>query len=282
MKALIAGLVYTVAVILGGVTLSWLLLPYIDFPNDKILSRSILLVAGLGLIPLWRYLGLSTAKIGFGPIRGQRLGSWYILALFLQIPPMLFFLWVGFRLIDPDLEMQWSFVSHVGLFAVAGALAALLEETLFRGVLLSSLQANLGFVWSAGVSSLAYAAVHFLSMDAALPEENWMAGLYYVGAAFANLHTISADWSSFICLFILGMLFCLVRRYFSLWVCIILHAAWIFGLRLYKEFTVRDMGNAFQSWTGQYDHFTGNLLSVWLLGIIGGYWLFRFYQQRLQ
>jgi membrane protease YdiL (CAAX protease family) len=73
-------------------------------------------------------------------------------------------------------------------------------------------------------------------------------------------------WDSFLSLFLLGVGFCWVRRRTgSLWWCIGLHAAFVTGIRILKELSIRDEVNPYKVLVGTYDHFVGDLTTVWLL-----------------
>lgn len=119
---------------------------------------------------------------------------------------------------------------------------------------------------SAVVASVIYAGVHFLDGEGSVPEQvTWYSGYEIVLSAFSPLLDPASYWDGFVALFLLGMLFCLVREKLSLWWCIGLHAAFVFAIRMFKELTVRDGYSAYQVWVSSYDNFVGHLVSIWLI-----------------
>ena len=266
-----AALIYLVGVVLLGVNFAWLVHGLLPFPYERVLSRSILLFAAIGLIPLWRHLDLSIDKIGLRPFDKSVLMPAYLVGVGIMLPVLLFFSIVGFRVGNTEVDFAgfdwWRFV--VVAFTSAW-LVGVFEEALFRGVFFSKLRNRYSFAVAAGVSSLVYAGVHFLRGpdDLVIDNVTWYTGYMMVGAAFSGVGDLPSIWDSALSLFLLGLVFCVVRQRYGLWACIALHSAWVFTLRAFKEVTVRDIVNPYASWTGSYDHFTGNLVTAWLLFIL--------------
>lgn len=274
MPGLALAIIYLGSAIFLGIWLAWLLFVVTDYPYTKLLSRSILFFAALGLVPMWRYLGLSWVEIGMAPMSNKRPSGWlrylsvpYALALVFVIPVMFFFLVVGFRVVDPDFVFfDASFFGMLLVLFLSAALVALFEEVLFRGVMFTALRRSTSFAATALITAAVYALVHFLEpADISITEVSWLTGFLRVGDAFSGLQVVPEQWDAVLCLFLLGILFAWVRERFDLWSCIALHAAWVFALRFYKELTVRDIVNVYRPWVGEYDNFTGNLVSFWLV-----------------
>ena len=201
----------------------------------------------------------------------QRSGllSTYLVGLALLLPLVLFFYRVGFRVGDRTvvfISTEWA--AFIGLAFVSAWLVGVFEETLFRGVFFQSLRKKWSFWTATSVTSFVYAAVHFIGGEVVEPAQvAWYSGFVMVAEAFSQFEQPVQIWDSFVSLFLLGVLFCHLREKFGLWHCIALHSAWVFGIRVFKEMTVRDIVNPFAGWVGTYDHFVGNLVSVWLLFI---------------
>lgn len=260
---------YLLAVALLGSVLGWTLAQFLDYPFIKVLSRSMLLVAALGLVPLWRLSGLSARGIGLdrAQLQGrvsQQFAIPFLAGLLVVAPVMLFFSVVGFRVWDTTTVIDGAFLLRMLGFLASACLVGLFEETLFRGVFFSAVRARAPFLYAACLSSIFYAAVHFLTPEQGAETVSIGAGLMLVVEAFAGLFGRSL-WDAWLALFLLGVLFCWVREHVSLWACMALHAAWVFALRLYKEVTVRDIVNPYREWVSDYDHFVGELVIVWLV-----------------
>ena len=266
MKVALRVFAYLLGTILTGSVLAWLLHDAIDVAYGKVLSRSVLLFAALGLIPLWRGLQLSATEIQLKPWRRQQFIGSYLAGIILVAPLMLCFLVTGFRVLDPDF-LPWSlaFARTLTLALFGSVLVALFEECLFRGVGFTALRRQRSFATAAGVTSLFYAASHFLQQEIQTPTSiQWWSGAVVTYEALAGVSEMVNDWDSALCLFLLGWVLCVVRERLSLWVCIGLHAAWVLAIRVYKELTVRDVVNPYRDMVGDYDHFVGLAAAVWL------------------
>ena len=278
-------LVYLAVTIVGGVSFAWLIHDWLPFTYERILSRSVLLFAAVGLIPLWRKLSLNAAEIGLAPINRQIVIPGYLLGLLLLGPLILFFTVTGFRVSNTAIDFAaWDWWRFLIIAFVSAWLVGVFEETLFRGVFFGRLRQSRSFGVAAVVSSLVYASVHFVRAPDDVVHEsiNFVTGFVMVSQAFSGLTVLSDIWDSFLALFLLGILFCVIRQRFGLWACIALHSAWVFGIRTFKELTVRDVVNPFAGWVGSYDHFVGNLVTAWLLFIFVVLALRQQYQTQLR
>ena len=265
-----ASLYLTGAVLLGSL-LAWATHDWMPVAYETVLSRSILLFAAIGLWLLWRWLGYSPADIGLDNFAQTHLLVSFAEGLLLILPIVIFFWAVGFRVRIPEEQfVLLNLGSTVPLFLASGALVALFEESLFRGVLFTAFNDRFGVLFAVVGSSVAYAAVHFLAVDATEISPSWYSGFTYLFASVAGLAEPIAYWDSFVSLFLLGVLLCLIRRQFGLFACMGLHAAWVFVIRLQSEISDRDIVNPYAGLVGQYDNFTGHLVSVWLLLLVFG------------
>ena len=265
--------VYLFGAMVAASLLAWVLSPWLqgsfDLQYEKILSRAVLLFCALGLVPLWRLAGLDAKQIDLLPAAPRSAVIAMLPGALLVVVPMAFFLIVEFRVWDDRVAI--ASVAFAGMLAgLAGSslLVALFEEVLFRGLLFSAFRRHSGYLFSALAVSGLYAAVHFLGRAADLPAPDhvaWYTGIVVVVHAFANLGGELSQWDSFLSLFLLGLLFAWVREQHGLWVCIGLHAAFVFMIRLFKELTVRDVVNPYAATTGSYDNFVGHAVSVWLI-----------------
>ncbi len=271
MNGYVRGMVL-VAVYLGGAVtaasvLAWLLDGMLDYAYAKIMSRSLLLFAAIGLIPMWRAANLNTATIGLRPFNLRHLLLSYPVGIVLVLPLMLVFMVTGYRVVDDRVVyLSVEFLQLCAVALLSGVLVGIFEETLFRGVFFSALRRSSSFVWAATFVSLLYAGVHFLrSEGGGVLDPAWYSGYTLVLQAFAGFSEPGQWWDSFIALFLLGVLFCWIREHLTLWWCIGLHAAWVFAIRLFKELTVRDVANPYDVLVGSYDNFVGILVALWLI-----------------
>ena len=169
-----------------------------------------------------------------------------------------------------DAKANTSLLSMATVVAKAlltGALVGLVEETIFRGALFAGLNKQSNRLIAMMVTSLLYSAVHFLKYRA-VPEEiaiGWLTGVQIFPAAlfrFSNPVTID----SFITLFILGLLFAMVRiRSNSLISCIGLHAGIVATLKIFNYLTNYQGGSQYDYLVNKIDHQFGYLASAILL-----------------
>ncbi len=270
-RVLLVSATYLFLCALGGAILAWLLAPWVEIPFMKLLTRSVLLFAALGLVPLWRLGGLTVTETGLRPDnrrafwRACRVG--FLAGIAVILPIAVFFYVVGFRHPDPAVQvLSWSFAGLLAWLLVSAWLVAVFEEVLFRGVLYTWLRRYTPFLAAAGVSSALYASFHFLDpAEIEVAPAAWYTGLAHIADAFGGLAQLATQWDAWFALFLLGGLLCWVRQELGLWWAIALHASWVFVIRTYKELTVRDIFNRFQPWSGDFDNFTGGLVAGWLL-----------------
>ena len=255
---------------LAGATIAYPLWLATDLPWDKVLSRSVLLCAGLLLWPLLRFLGIDRRTVFGTRWRLMDFAGYWLVGLVLILPPALLFLGVGFRVLDPHWHAKPDDLARAVLGGlVGGLLAALLEEAVFRGVLLATLVRSMRPALAVAASAVLYAGMHFLRTDFAVESPDFAAGFVAVASSLEPLLHPALWWDSFFGLFALGVLLALVRlRTASLLPCIALHAAWIFFLRIYKELAGRDVTSPWSWLVGGHDNFTGLVVAVWLLVLI--------------
>ncbi|MGE9270007.1 MAG: CPBP family intramembrane glutamic endopeptidase [Verrucomicrobiales bacterium] len=126
--------------------------------------------------------------------------------------------------------------------AVSSAIiVSVLEELLFRGVLLGIFLRAMRPSFAIVSVSLLFAAVHFLeSPPGAIIEEpeSWGAGFVFLGHILSRFADPLTMVSRFLMLVILGGVLALARwRTASLWLPIGLHAGWVLGYVIFKSAT---------------------------------------------
>ena len=269
MKALFGFFAYLFLACVCGSLLGFGLSLFVDYPYPKLMSRSVLLFAALGLIPLWRYFGLTKEAVGLTPMPSLKHFCWWFGIGLLVILPLMWFFWmIGFRVLDPRLGgFGITTLSTAAWLLFSAMLVALFEETLFRGVIYGALRRAYQFTLASAVVSFCYASVHFLEVDHIPVAPTWWTGIVMTFSAFAGMFQVGS-WDSWLSLFLLGWIFCLVRERISLWAAIALHAAFVFALRGYKELTVRDVVHPFRELVGDYDNFLGIIALGWMLFLL--------------
>jgi len=270
MKGLSVACLYLLTAVLLGSTLAATLQEFLSYPFDRVLTRSVLLVLLILLIPLWKMVSKETSGLIFGDFSFRQFSQSFLIGLFILAIPVVVLLLLEVRLVVLDLEI--SFLSILGILLVGIVLAFLIglfEEILFRGFLYGSLKKRVGGLTAALVSSALYSSVHFLKPTGELELPiNWLAGFIYLEQSMGNMTLLHQDWDARLSLMILGCFFCLVRERFNLFCCIGLHAAFVVGIAISRQLTTVNLDSQFLGLISSYNEIIGQLVSFWLLLLV--------------
>lgn len=243
-----------------------------EMPFHKIISRTTPLIGLLCSILYLRFNGLMSReglawRSGYytkKQLFARGFASGVLILLLLDGCLLL----LGIYQFDTGVDTSATTLASIVVKAMlTGALVGLVEETIFRGALFGGLNKQSNVAVAMLVTSLLYAAVHFLKYRA-LPadvEIGWFTGVEQIPVAlfrFSNPVTID----SFITLFILGFLFALVRvRSKSIIPCIGLHAGIVATLKIFNYLTNYTSGTQYDFLVNKIDHQFGYLASGLLL-----------------
>lgn len=197
------------------------------FPFHRFFSRTAQIAVIVLGIPLAWWLGIRRLS-DFGLVRNQRavgdIVSGIVMALVVAVG-LLALLWAEGFMKPRDNP------AVTGLVRIAGtaAVVSIIEEFLFRGVLLGLTVRALGNAAGALLVSFVFAAVHFLRPSkAATGEVTWASGFGQVAAVFQQLPEPVILGCGLLTLFAAGLLLAWVTlRTRSLWLAIGIHAGWI-------------------------------------------------------
>jgi len=221
-------LVYLAAVFLGGAILApWLYFAFHPVlprqPFHRFLDRSLLGLALVGLWPLLRSLGMkSWRELGLVNLKSR--GPDFAIGIFIGSLTILAALAVtmiaGVRL------PQFHF-DKLANATVAAAIVSFLEELLFRGALFGLLRRTFDWRLAALLSSLIYAAGHFLHKADLAGQITWLSGLQLLPAMFQDFTV-----ARFINLTLVGCSLAVAyQRTGALYCSMALHGAWIFWIQ---------------------------------------------------
>ena len=270
MRGLSVACLYLLTAVLLGSTLAATLQEFLSYPFDRVLTRSVLLVLLILLIPLWKMVSKETSGLIFGDFSFRQFLQSFLIGLFILAIPVVVLLLLEVRLVVLDLQI--SFISILGILLVGIVLACLIglfEEILFRGFLYGALKKRVGGLTAALVSSALYSSVHFLKPTGELELPiNWLAGFIYLEQSIGNMILLHQDWDARLSLMILGCFFCLVRERFNLFCCIGLHAAFVVGIAISRQLTTVNLDSQFLGLISSYNEIIGQLVSFWLLLLV--------------
>ena len=270
MRGLSVACLYLLTAVLLGSMLAVALQGFLSYPFDRVLTRSVLLVLLILLIPLWKMVSKETSGLIFDDFSFMQFLQSFLIGLFILAIPVVVLLLLEVRLVVLDLQI--SFLSILGILLVGIVLACLIglfEEILFRGFLYGSLKKRVGGLIAALVSSALYSSVHFLKPTGELElPVNWLAGFIYLEQSIGNMILLHQDWDARLSLMILGCFFCLVRERFNLFCCIGLHAAFVVGIAISRQLTTVNLDSQFLGLISSYNEIIGQLVSFWLLLLV--------------
>ncbi len=206
-------------------------LPFLNgFPFHRYFSRCIQVSALVMLWPAFRWIGirrLGELGIEINPLWRRDLFGGIAIAI---IPVVA--LAAGYLAFDVyDLKKGFPVVAGVRILATAGVVA-LLEEFLFRGVLLGLCLRSMKPVAAVLASSVAFALVHFLRVakSDSDPAVDWLSGFAQLPQAFSGAPPWPLLGWGILSLLLAGILLASVTvRTRSLFLPIGLHAGWIIG-----------------------------------------------------
>jgi len=264
---------YFITICVAGCLLAYpvFLLTGADF--ERVVSRTILVLAVLLLYPTCKWLKInSLADLGFVQSRSiQYFSQAWCLGILMLAPISAIYLMCGFRLPESASPALITVLNALVSATVSGILIGLIEESIFRGLLQSQISRYLRTFSTIIIVSIIYSSVHFLQV----PEESssnpvsWYSGFILLSSAIghlANLTTFMDAWSG---LFLAGVFLSLVRLQSDnlVW-CMGIHAGWVTHIKLFKEFTDRDNSAACAGYASNYDNYVGELSSLWLVIVL--------------
>ncbi len=281
MKAFFKYLALFVVALIGGALLAYPLFTALhnvfEVEFERVASRCVLFLVIILFLVLKKFLGIhSWQKIGYNVVFKEfcsQCAKGILIGIAIMLPVIIGLLMTGNRVVDFDWD--WSFTSIATLLLTAfisGIIIALIEETLFRGAMLTSIGNQSTVTVAIVITSLFFALVHFINPESSLNTENlsWLSGLHILKDAFIPfLHPVEI-FDSFLALFLAGVLLALLKiRTQSLALCIGVHAGWVVTIKVFKRVTDTNVLSEFAFLTGSYDKVIGYLAAVCIvIGIV--------------
>lgn len=252
---------------------AWLLVGLVSIePVHRVMNRVAMLIALVGLIVLTRRLGLSSREaMGYGLPRREfirQLIIGWLCGVGLMLPLVGLLLGLDVRELKPGYD--GNFLTLIAGGIVSGLIVAFIEETFFRGVLVTAVARTSGTVAAIVAPSLLYAAVHFLGGKLRVPADEvaWVHGYTVLSKLFERYAQPLTFIDSFIALAMLGVLLALVRlRTGAIAACVGLHAAGVCAILVLRTVTVVNTSSPYAPIVGTYDGVIGWAALFWF-GVI--------------
>lgn len=235
----------------------------------------------LSIFPAMAYFKFSKEDLGFTSRSAffKQLPQGFALGLLTLMPVFILLYLLGVHAIDQSQEWTFGFLAKKTLMALLlASLIGIVEESVFRGLLLTGLQKKLPTVAAIVICSVYFGALHFLDSRTEIPVQdfNFFSGFVLLGQAYANVLDPVHFWA-FVSLFVVGCFLAVLRTEIkeSLGLCIGCHAGWVWMIKMNASLFDVDAKSEYLFLVNNYNFVVGPLVTVWLSAAIGGYFLYK-------
>jgi membrane protease YdiL (CAAX protease family) len=240
------------------------------FTLSKVISKTTLCFLVLSIFPAMAWLRISRHDLGFasGNLWLRQIPQGFALGLLTLLPVLLVEYLLGIQSLDQT--KSWTVLAvaqKMGLVLLLSLLISLIEEPLFRGLLIASLRRKMPLFAAITVSALYYASLHFLRSHSTLSraEADWSSGFRLLAEAFGNLFT-AYNFPDWLALFAVGIFLGILRTRSpaNLGLCIGCHSAWVWQIKMSKTLFDTHHNAEYGFLVGYYDGVIGWLVAGWL------------------
>ena len=246
----------------------------------RVISRVTQVLLILSIYPTMRYLNISAKQLGFVPFKRflKQMSGGIILGLCTLLPVLLLSYALDITIFDET--KAWTLEKVVVKLLVAFLLAlliSLLEEPMFRGILISAYVKRIGVTATIFISSFYYAILHFIKARTSISVEDARLsdGFYLAIEAFQNLlkpEHLGALWA----LLMVGVFLAIMRTRLQLslaW-CIGCHAAWVWQIKMAHQLMNVNPDSDLTYLVSPYDGVIGPMVAMWLSLVIAAYFIY--------
>jgi membrane protease YdiL (CAAX protease family) len=271
---------------LAGIALlgypAWLLIaPLLDNPKfHRVASRVGMLLLAVGFILVVRWLRMADRQsLGFGLPWGEfaaEVGKALALGIVLMMPALITMLLLDMREFvgEPLSALQWVSLAMGAI--ITGLTVALIEETFLRGAMQFAITRESGARVAIVLTSLVYAATHFLGkFRVPAAEVDAGSGIDMVAFALAGFLRPLAFIDAFLCLAAVGVLLGMARAFTgNIAASIGLHAGWVAVIYVVRKTSKREEGGPLSWMLSDFDGFIGWMVLAWTLviGVVLYFW----------
>jgi membrane protease YdiL (CAAX protease family) len=248
----------------------------------RVASRIAMLVLVAELVWLCRHLKLTTKReFGFGLPWRRFLGQsllWGVVGMATASVGAAFLLLTQLRIMDVEFIPSAVNFAHIFLVGVgSGISVALIEETVFRGVMHTAIERESGAWVAALLTAPLFAVLHFFAkVRIPAADIGWGSGFDLLALSFAPLGHPALVFDSFLSWLVVGLILSLTRSLTgNIAVAIGLHAGWVVVLRMLQQGTTSGNSPAYAAWVGRFDGLLGYWLLPWGIAIAAALWLTR-------
>ncbi|BCG65503.1 MAG: hypothetical protein methR_P3347 [Methyloprofundus sp.] len=252
----------------------------------RLISRTTQVVLILSIYPVMRWLNNSAADLGFVTFKPfiKQLVSGAALGIVTLLPVLLLSYALDITVFDETVNWHLGKVltSLLVTFLLA-VLISLLEEPMFRGILITAYLKRIGVAATIFVSSFYYAILHFIKTKTVIPIESVSItdSFALMAEAFQNLlnaEHLGAFWA----LLMVGIFLAIMRTRLQLslaW-CIGCHTAWVWQIKMAHKITEVNYSSDLLYLISPYDGVIGPMVAMWLSLVICVYFGYERFSSR--
>jgi uncharacterized protein len=255
---------------------------FANWAFHRVASRIAMLVLVAELVWLCRHLNLRTKRdFGYGLPWRRFLGQsllWGAVGVATASVGAAFLLFTHLRIMNAEFIPSAANFARILLVGVgSGISVALIEETVFRGVMHSSIERESGPWMAALLTAPLFAVLHFFAkVRIPAADIGWGSGFDLLVRSFAPLGHPALVFDSFVSWLVVGLILSLTRVLTgNIAVAIGLHAGWVVVLRMLQQSTASGSSPAYAAWVGRFDGLLGYWLLPWGVAIAAVLWLTR-------
>lgn len=237
----------------------------------KLMIRLSQIMLLLSIFPISKWLNLNAKMLGYAPFKLMFIQFWRGFGLSLLILLPVFFALNFLGVHSLDMTKTWTVGWILKKLGVAFGLALLIgivEESVFRGLLLTSLKKYLPAFSAVFISAIYYAGLHFLDSKSPVSDETLsISGSFQLlSEAYHNVFAIQEP-TAFLALCAVGLFLGMLRLRgdMNLATCIGCHAGWVFQIRMSKSTSIVDFKTPYSFLVSHYDGVIGLFVACWLL-----------------
>lgn len=248
----------------------------------QLINRLAQLFLMLSIFPAMAYLKINKEELGFArrPVFLTQLLQGFGLGFITLMPVLIVLYLLGINVLDEtQLWTAGLLAKYTAINLSLALLISLIEEPLFRGIMLTALNKKMPVTVAILITSTYYAGLHFFSSSTDIPVQDisLFSGFKLLGEAFGNLlnpENLSAFFSILMVGIFLGVLRTQVKA--SLGLCIGCHTCWVWQIKMNnKLFDMNFTSEYLYMINIYYDGVIGPLVTVWLMLAVAGYFLYR-------
>lgn len=249
-------------------------------PFRQILTRSTQLFLVLTIFPIMAYLKVNKEELGFAPIGvlSKQLLQGFGLGFIVLIPVLVVLYVLKITVYKGQFWTVGLMINAMTMNLLVALLISVIEETLFRGIVLVGLKRKLPVIAAIILTSTYYAGLHFLSIktNLAVQDITITSGFLMLGEAVGNLFRL-ASVPAFFALLMVGIFLGVLRtqKKISLGLCIGCHTSWVWLIKMNKKLFNTDFSAQYHYLVSSYDGIIGPLVGGWIMIVIVAYFAYQ-------